>query len=219
MLRIKYNKEVFFSGLIYCVIIASLLLINYIIVFHIIKLIFHYSNSDLLSIITPFMTILGIGMTGFVAIFVMKKNHSHEISILKRNEIKNDIIKQREVEYLLQQISIISLGYGRNLNSTSDLQRITIPHINKELNEIQSICKDIRIAKFTNINDRQIENLEVCDLIVNQVKSAEIDLLYSGYLIQINELKDRFRKVYNLIYDHASKSNNITLKDKKFKMN
>ena len=66
MLRIKYNKEVFFSGLIYCVIIASLLLINYIIVFHIIKLIFHYSNSDLLRMINLLIImILGIGMTGF----------------------------------------------------------------------------------------------------------------------------------------------------------
>ncbi|WP_158256842.1 hypothetical protein, partial [Mammaliicoccus vitulinus] len=175
-----------------------------------------YNNKELLNIISPFTTIVGIIITGYVAIYVMQKNHKFDIKNLKMEREIQDIRSQREVDYLLSEISIFAYGYGKKITKTLDIQKLTIEHIRKELLYIENSCKQIRNIKFYEINDRKIDNMHLIDEIMRNVKNADIDLIQKGFSVDANLLGEKFRKIYNLIYDHIETSEFVEFKDEKF---
>lgn len=212
----KLNNNTFIKGLMFVLLLISLLIFDYIVFFHTLKLVFNYNNKELLNIISPFTTIVGIIITGYVAIYVMQKNHKFDIKNLKMEREIQDIRSQREVDYLLSEISIFAYGYGKKITKTLDIQKLTIEHIRKELLYIEKSCKQIRNIKFYEINDRQIDNMHLIDEIMRNVKNADIDLIQKGFSVDANLLGEKFRKIYNLIYDHIETSEFVKFKDEKF---
>lgn len=212
----KLNNNTFIKGLMFVLLLISLLIFDYIVFFHTLKLVFNYNNKELLNIISPFTTIVGIIITGYVAIYVMQKNHKFDIKNLKMEREIQDIRSQREVDYLLSEISIFAYGYGKKITKTLDIQKLTIEHIRKELLYIENSCKQIRNIKFYEINDRKIDNMHLIDEIMRNVKNADIDLIQKGFSVDANLLGEKFRKIYNLIYDHIETSEFVEFKDEKF---
>lgn len=212
----KLNNNTFIKGLMFVLLLISLLIFDYIVFFHTLKLVFNYNNKELLNIISPFTTIVGIIITGYVAIYVMQKNHKFDIKNLKMEREIQDIRSQREVDYLLSEISIFAYGYGKKITKTLDIQKLTIEHIRKELLYIENSCKQIRNIKFYEINDRKIDNMHLIDEIMRNVKNADIDLIQKGFSVDANLLGEKFRKIYNLIYDHIETSEFVEFKDERF---
>lgn len=216
MKKLNNDKVIFLKGLMYLALIISIVILDYIIFFHVLKLIFNYNNKEMLNIISPFTTIAGIAITGYIAIYVMKRNHKFDILKLNKEREIRDSTSQREIDYLLSEISIITHGYGQNIRTTNDIRKLSIEHIKKELLEIEKGCKHIRNIKFYEIKDRQINNLRLIDEVLRSVKNAEIDLIYYGITVDANKLGERFRTIYNLIHDHIELSEYVNFMDEKF---
>lgn len=196
MNKLSNDKSTFLKGLTFVILIISILIFDYVVFFHSLKLIFNYNNKEMLNIISPFMTIAGIIITGYIAIYVMRKNHEFDIKNINEEHKNQDNRSQREIDYLLSEISIFAHGYGQNIRKTLDIQKLTIEHIKKELLYIEKSCKQIRNIKFYKINDRQIGNLRLIDEVMRNVKNAEIDLIQKGFSVDANQLGEKFRKIY-----------------------
>lgn len=170
--------------------------------------------------------LIGIIVSASVAIWVMDRNQKHSISLenakteKERNKIKyensnKDKITQQRAERILNSLSVYSHGYALGISSYNDIQKIGKQHIISELIEMIAICKEVRKFDYFTFGERQIETIKLCDEILREAKNIQMNLIAPDQLPSAATISQKFRKIYNLLYDYYENSEHVSLEDGK----
>lgn len=168
----------------------------------------------------------GIFISAGVAVWIMDRNQKHalslenaktkkEIRMMNKKNEDNDYITQQRVERILNSLTLYTHGYALNIGSYSDIQKIGKEHILSELDEIIDICKEVRKYDFYDFNNRQIETIKLCDEVLRETKNIQMNLIAPDQLPNAAIISNKFRIIYNLLYDYFEKSEFVSLGDPK----
>lgn len=218
--------EKIYRILLMSVLMIALIIVTLFIIFNSFVQMFDLNLRDTISIISSVLSLLSIVIAATVSIYVMNSNQKHsialenaktqkEIRIMNKKNKDSDYITQQRVERVLNSLTLYTHGYALNIGSYSDIQKIGKDHILSELDEIISVCKEVRRYDFYDFNDRQIETLKLCDEILREAKNIQMNLIAPNQLPSAAIISHKFRIIYNLLHDYYEKSEFVTLEDPK----
>ncbi|TDM31243.1 hypothetical protein ETH98_01260 [Macrococcoides caseolyticum] len=206
--------------------LISLVVVTYFIIFNSFIEMFNLNLRDTLAILSNIFNLLGIIIAASVAIYVMNKNQKHsialenaktqkEIRLMNKKNEDSDYITQQRVERVLKSLTLYAHGYALQISSYSDIQKIGKDHLLSELDELINVCKEVRKYDFYDFNDRQIETMKLCDKILKETKNIQMNIIAPNQLPNAAIISNKFRIIYNLLYDYFEKSEFVSLKDPK----
>ena len=196
-------------------IIISIGILTYITIVYTLQPIFKFTIKEIVSLITPLITIISIFVASSTAIFVMKRNQKHQIK-LENEKIK---IEDKKVEELrditfLDMKDIINLILNiyiekneSQLNSESEVYKEELIELYSNLNEI---CNNINKLIINNRNENSIRAINVNRDIKKHSRLIITRLKFANGTIDRKHLLTVTNKMYNLIYDYLKESPYVT---------
>ncbi len=199
--------------IIYFIIVSSLVFLDYIIFLHVLKNIFEYDYNQLVKMVSPWFTILGIIVTGSIAIYVMNKNHGHQNDLKKLESKINDDMQLRKAAIILNEIDAICRTYAKAFEKQNIINDIGPNKLIEICEEIISECKKIREMDVNFDTQLYVDTIKLISNLMILIREAEITLVIDGQDTSYHKLKTIFTSASILTTSYIDESEYITKAD------
>lgn len=206
------NKTV--KIIIYFIIVSSLLFLDYIIFLHVIKSIFEYDYNQLVNMVRPWFTILGIVITGSIAIYVMIRNHEHQNDLKQLDSEINDDMQLRKAAIILNEIDTICESYAKAFETSKVIDDIGPKKLTEICEEIINECKKIREMDVNFDSQLYVDTINLISKLMILIREAEITLVINKDNVSFQNLNEIFTKANLLTTKYIENSEYITKVDK-----
>lgn len=206
------NKTV--KIIIYFIIVSSLLFLDYIIFLHVIKSIFEYDYNQLVNMVRPWFTILGIVITGSIAIYVMIRNHEHQNYLKQLDSEINDDMQLRKAAIILNEIDAICRTYAKAFKTSEIINEIGPNKLIEICEEIINECKKIREMDVNFDSQLYVDTIKLISDLMIRIREAEITLVINKGNTSFQKLNEIFTDASVLTSKYIEDSEYITKVDK-----
>ncbi|MEB7723400.1 hypothetical protein [Mammaliicoccus fleurettii] len=206
------NKTV--KIIIYFIIVSSLLFLDYIVFLHVIKSIFEYDYNQLVNMVRPWFTIIGIIITGSIAIYVMNRNHAHQNDLKQLDSEINDDMQLRKAAIILNEIDAICRTYAKAFKTSEIINEIGPNKLIEICEEIISECKKVREIDVNFNSQLYEETINTISKLMILIREAEITLVINMHNTSFQKLNDIFTEASVLTTKYIEDSEYITKVDK-----
>lgn len=206
------NKTV--KIIIYFIIVSSLLFLDYVIFLHVIKSIFEYDYNQLVNMVRPWFTILGIAITGSIAIYVMIRNHEHQNYLKQLDSEINDDMQLRKAAIILNEIDAICRTYAKAFKTSEIINEIGPNKLIEICEEIINECKKIREMDVNFDSQLYVDTIKLISDLMIRIREAEITLVINKGNTSFQKLNEIFTDASVLTSKYIEDSEYITKVDK-----
>ncbi|WP_204256622.1 hypothetical protein [Mammaliicoccus sciuri] len=200
--------------IIYFIIVSSLLFLDYIIFLHVIKGIFEYDYNQLVNMVRPWFTILGIVITGSIAIYVMIRNHEHQNYLKQLDSEINDDMQLRKAAIILNEIDTICKTYAKSFKTSVVIDNIGPDKLIEICGEIINECKKIREMDVNFDSQLYVDTINLISKLMILIREAEITLVINKGNTSFQKLNEIFTDASVLTSKYIEDSEYITKVDK-----